>query len=168
MAITKIPAAGFSGKEGITGFDSWRLTANIAGTDADVSLTSNLARNNDSYFSKIGTGMTESSGVFTFPETGLYLIQFFPRINFDTSGDNCFARIELSTDNGSNFTNESFTLVSGASGQQESGFGQVIFNVTDTTNYKVRFTVGSLNTNNDIIGSADVNQTYMNFIRIGN
>tara|TARA_R100000388_G_scaffold91995_1_gene74491 strand:+ start:409 stop:960 length:552 start_codon:yes stop_codon:yes gene_type:complete len=153
--------------EGIKGFDSWRLTADVAGTDADVTLTSNLARNNDSYFSKIGTGMSESSGVFSFPQTGLYLVQFFCRIRFDTSGDNCFVRIELTSDNGSSFTNESFTLVSGATNEQESGFGQVAFNVTDTSTHKTKFTVGSLNTNNDIIGSADANQTYFNFIRIG-
>ena len=53
--------------------DMFRLTANQSGgTNADI--TANLERVDDASFSKIGTGMTESSGIFTFPSTGLYFV----------------------------------------------------------------------------------------------
>jgi hypothetical protein len=38
-------------------------------------IASNLERN-DTSFSYIGTGMSQSSGVFTFPSTGIYLVKY--------------------------------------------------------------------------------------------
>ena len=58
---------------GITEFDMWRITTTFA--DSAVPITSNWERV-DTTFDKIGTGMTESSGVFSFPSTGKYLITF--------------------------------------------------------------------------------------------
>ena len=52
---------------GIAGYDRWKLGTSFTG-DAQP-ITSNLSRTAHGEFSKIGTGMSESSGVFTFPET---------------------------------------------------------------------------------------------------
>ena len=65
FATVSIPAGG------ITNYDRWVLTSSISG-DA-MPITSNLARRtgvmkNCEY--PLGSGMTESSGVFTFPSTG--------------------------------------------------------------------------------------------------
>ena len=49
---------------GITMADQYRLTSSVTGNGI---LTSNLERPDSSGFAKIGTGMTESSGVFSFP-----------------------------------------------------------------------------------------------------
>ena len=59
---------------GITEADSWRLTTNFSGDATPIA--SNLER--DDYYGSglLGTGMTESSGVFTFPSTGIYLVVF--------------------------------------------------------------------------------------------
>ena len=38
-------------------------------------ITANLERSDDATTGTIGTGMTESSGIFTFPSTGIYRIQ---------------------------------------------------------------------------------------------
>src|SRR6056300_24241 len=57
---------------GITEADQWRLTANL-GTNGDI--TSNLERVDTTGFGYLGTGMTESSGVFSFPSTGIYKIE---------------------------------------------------------------------------------------------
>ena len=51
--------------------DQWRLSATIS--DNDTTLTG-WERPDDSSFGRIGTGMTESSGIFTFPSTGVYLV----------------------------------------------------------------------------------------------
>src|SRR5210317_166746 len=59
---------------GLSEADSWRLTAN---TTSQGDLTSNWERADDTVFGKLGTGMTQSSGVFTFPSTGLYFINVF-------------------------------------------------------------------------------------------
>ena len=57
-------------KNGITEADQFRLTANIT-SDVDP-ISSNLERVDNATFSKIGTGMSLSSGTFTFPTSGLY------------------------------------------------------------------------------------------------
>ena len=59
---------------GITEYDQWRIngTTNLVG-NGTTTLTSDFERN-DTDFDKIGTGMSESSGVFTFGATGVYQI----------------------------------------------------------------------------------------------
>ncbi len=55
--------------------DMWRLHTNItiaSGGTADI--TANLERVDTDGFGQLGTGMSESSGIFTFPSTGLYKI----------------------------------------------------------------------------------------------
>ena len=59
---------------GITEADQWRLTSNLTGSADPIS--ANLERADDPSFAKIGTGMTESSGVFTFPSTGIWRVEF--------------------------------------------------------------------------------------------
>ena len=63
--------SGFS--NGISEADQWRVTSNFTG-DANP-IATNWERN-DTNFDKIGTGMSESSGIFTFASTGIYKIEF--------------------------------------------------------------------------------------------
>ena len=58
----------------ITEVDQWRVTASFTTDDADP-IGANWERT-DTNFTKIGTGMTESSGVFTFPSTGIWRVDF--------------------------------------------------------------------------------------------
>ena len=82
IADDAVTAAKTSGV-GITEADMWRVSANFANSSngANEVLTSNWERA-DTDFAKIGTGLSESSGVFTFPSTGVYLVQvnayFYP------------------------------------------------------------------------------------------
>src|SRR5210317_2102216 len=60
--------------QGITMADQWRLTADIT---ADVNpISANLERVDNTGFGYIGSGMSVSSGTWTFPTTGLYLIKY--------------------------------------------------------------------------------------------
>jgi len=72
----------FATTNGITEADQWRLTANFNNDATPIS--SNLARDSSSYFSVMGTGMTESSGTFTFPSTGFYRV--CAGMKFDENG----------------------------------------------------------------------------------
>ncbi len=57
---------------GITEADQWRLTTDLTGDQEPIA--SNLERNDSTGFSLLGTGMTQSSGIFTFPSTGYWYI----------------------------------------------------------------------------------------------
>ena len=58
----------------ITGVDTWSLTADKT---TSATITSDLERVSDdnAEYGSIGTAMTESSGVFTFPSTGIWMVQ---------------------------------------------------------------------------------------------
>ena len=56
---------------GLTEVDHWQLTASVS-SDGDI--TSNLQRMVGDAVGYKGTGMTESSGIFSFPSTGIYQI----------------------------------------------------------------------------------------------
>ena len=90
-------ATGFGG---ITMADQWRLTTAFTGNAEPIS--SNLERN-DTAFDKIGTGMSESSGVFSFPSTGIYLVELNVVARAVSAGDIRYAggQIDVTTDNSS-------------------------------------------------------------------
>jgi hypothetical protein len=93
-------ASGATNNLGITMADQWRLTTTTnSGTDADV--TSNWERNDNTSYGSIGTGLTESSGIFSFPQTGIYLIYFVARIVNATSDDSAIFQLFTTVDNSS-------------------------------------------------------------------
>ena len=59
----------------ITMADQWRLNSVFANNGANV-INANWERVDNTYWSGIGSQMTESSGIFSFPTTGIYLIEF--------------------------------------------------------------------------------------------
>ena len=94
--IVGIATAGFSG--GITEFDMWYLTTNKSDNS---DMTANFLRNDRAgAAAQIGNGMSESSGIFTFPTTGKYLIITTAEFSINGS-DNCILDTEVTTNNSS-------------------------------------------------------------------
>jgi len=152
---------------GITEADEWRLTTSFTGDQAPIS--SNLERKDSADFSVLGTGMTESSGIFTFPSTGYWFVMFKLHIS-GGSIDNCTAKIVTTTDNFSTTINASNgTANPGNSGQGQNDTAQAfaLIDVTDTSNVKVRFDTSSVLAGNTVGGNTDESQTSMIFIRLG-
>ena len=159
---------------GITEYDRWNLTTTFTG-DA-FPITSNIARLTQDYNCAypLGTGMTQSSGVFTFPSTGWWKVTFAGHVqstNTNSSGsgyNNVF--ITATEDNGSNW---SFT-VEGHSGFHTGEFGQrtgfyasQVFDITDTSNDKVRFEFDTQNASHGkLVGSTAYNMTYFEFMKL--
>ena len=150
---------------GILEFDQWYLTSNK--TD-NTDISANLIRNNlTGAASPIGSGMTLSSGVFTFPSTGKYLV--IVQGIFSTNGsDNCEIGTKVTTDN------SSYTKVviasdgnNGSGTKQGSGTSFYFLDVTDTSQVKVKFTVDSLESGSNVQGSSSFLKSNFVFIRIG-
>jgi hypothetical protein len=155
--------------QGITEADMFRLTAGITGSGgASGDITSNLERV-DTYFDKIGTGMTNTSGVFTFPSTGIYLVRYTIFCIFKNTTENINFQIKYSSDNGSTYNDAAFSGVGTTSGW--TPFGQAtleaILDITDTSNDEVKFSYGSLSDTSQIYGATNNNQTCFTFIRLG-
>ena len=150
---------------GILEFDQWYLTSNK--TD-NSDITANLIRNDRTgAASPIGSGMTLSSGVFTFPSTGKYLV--IVAGIFSTNGaDNCEIGTKVTTNN------SSYTLVAiasdgnnGSGTKQSSGTSFYFLDVTDTSQVKVKFTVDSLGSGSNVQGNSSYLKSNFVFIRIG-
>ena len=54
--------------------DQWRLNADFGTNDAVIN--TGWERPDDPSYGRVGTGMTESSGIFTFPTTGVYPVSY--------------------------------------------------------------------------------------------
>jgi hypothetical protein len=157
--------SGFS--NGITMADQWRLTADLVGAGA-ADITSNLERVDDATFAKIGTGMTESSGIFTFPSTGLYLLSI--SVFFHSRGNDEFGTVKtnVSSDSGSSFSEIAHCQGGNANNNPVTHNTSIenFVNVTNTSNFQIKFSVSS-QTYNDVKGATDHNKTHFTFIRLG-
>ena len=154
---------------GITEADQWRLTSNhsFSGT---YFITSNWERD-DTNFSKIGTGLTESSGVFSFPSTGIYHIK--TNFYYKASGnDVTYAGGEIYTtpDNGTYTADtEGYQFIyNGMSGDTEHSVATIstIFDVTNvsTHKFKIRATISNTGL---LGGDTTINKTFITVIRLG-
>jgi len=151
---------------GITEADNWRLTAN---TTSNADITSNLERVDDNSFAKIGTGMTESSGIFSFATTGLYQIITTIKGNSTNNDDTFRIYVHASTNGGSSYDIIA-EVVLGTTSTTDVGTMATntnLVNVTNTTNVKVKFEASSLASGSTIEGHSDYNKTNFAFIRLG-
>ena len=150
---------------GITMADQWRLTADSSGNGA---INSNLERNDSTGFNYIGTGMTESSGVFSFPSTGIYYVHAKFNAQSDGSGgnDNNITGVMYVTTDNSNYTK-----VSEARGRVDNTHDTIIctsfIDVTNISNVKVYFNKENFNTGSVFSGNTSHNMTEFTFIRLG-
>ena len=151
-------------KVGITMADQWRLTADFTGNAEPI--TSNLERN-DTQFSVIGTGMTESSGIFSFPSTGIYLVRFYHFFQFkDGNALSRAFQIKYTSDN-SSYSSLAIGSRNGLDEGKDIRSVEAIIDVTDISNVKVQFTVEETSTNDVTFGNSTKNETFMTFIRLG-
>ena len=148
--------------------DMFRLTSPTSdGANADI--TANLERCDDASFSKIGTGMTESSGIFSFPRTGVYEVKVQALVDVRSGDGTAEVQTQVTTNN-SSYDITSVAVGgddSGSNGVQITGYGQCFVNVTDTSNVKVKFTTNSFGGSSHLEGSSDQNNTSFSFIRLG-
>ena len=152
--------------QGITEADVFRLTADISATNGDI--TSNLERADNSSFSKIGTGMSESSGIFTFPSTGLY--QIIVSGTFLINSSDLIAELLANVTINNSSYDDIFQVQSGYEGSNskyETNTNSGFVNVTDTSNVKIKFTTGSFAGSTLLKGDTNYNRTSFTFIRLG-
>ncbi len=154
---------------GITEADQWRITAS-SNANTTGYVTSNWERNDTTGFGRIGTGLTESSGAFSFPSTGIYLINYFAQ--FSLHGDDIFADLRLyTTVNDSDYTLQT-RAVAGIAANTDSVSGSAsssfFFDVTDTSNCKFKFYTDSMNGSTSLLrGDTSYNYTGFTSLRLG-
>jgi len=153
---------------GITEADQWRLTSPFY-TNTDP-ISANLERIDDPSAGQLGSGMSVSSGIFSFPSTGIYLVQARCSITNTTGSESVIYLITHATlDNGSNWDEVTRTRASGTNTSYNSYTTNsfVLIDVTDTSNVKVKFSTDSHDSGTAMNGVTDRNETGFLFIRLG-
>ena len=154
----------------VTVYDTWIYTATTNVYAAGNYLTSNWSRFGDN----IGSAMTQSSGVFSFPSTGFYRVTFTCNFFERNSPDNiAYIYIQTTTDN--NATAYVTRVASLQNITDRSGdtyttcHAHCLFDVTNTTTHKVRFFCGSDDSGDlRIAGAPTYQQVYATFQKVGN
>ena len=160
--------SGFVNGGGVTEADLWRLSSSL-NSNADP-ISSNLERVDDASFQKIGTGMSVSSGYWSFPTTGLY--EVIATGSFDVYGDdNVSLNIHVTLNNSSYDHVANAWGGNATSGADGTNTGTTIayVNVTDVSNVKVKFTTSGMAGGSATIlkGGTDDCLTTFKFIRVG-
>jgi hypothetical protein len=152
---------------GLAEADQFRLSASIsAGTNADI--TANLERIDTTGSPKVGTGMSESSGVFTFPSTGIYLVNVHCVFSSDANDAMAYVNTRY-TANNSSYVDGAYAVAANKSGSAEnqSGCSSLMVDVTDTSNVKIKFATASMGSGTALSGNTDVNYTTFTFLKLG-
>ena len=154
---------------GITMADQWRITSSFAG-DANP-IASNWERN-DTDFAQIGTGLTESSGIFTFPSTGIYRVDFQHIGTTENNNPSQYneAHIRVTTNNSSynsRATTSSLGITTNGTNGQFSSYCSCIVDVTNTSNVKIATYVEVADNGTSTIGGTDRQFTGITVIRLG-
>jgi len=167
--IVGVCTAGFErtgGFGGITMCDQWRITSSLSASNSYLTANWERTDNPSSDILLSGGGMTESSGVFTFPSTGIYLILATTRGNRSSNVSYAGIQIEPTTNN-SSYTNmaDGFDSVSNNNYYFHAS-AQLIFDVSDTSTHKMKIKVAADGDTN-FSGDSTVQMTGATFIRLG-
>ena len=182
IANSAVTTAKSSGLGGLNMVDIWDLNhvaSMSSGTIIYLGKTSTYsgglaAWTRATWNGTVGSAMSVSDEVFTFPATGIYEIQYTLQTWHQGNAQSgyIFARIYTTTDNGSNWYNRS---ADGTNQIARSGTvynhnrAAYIFDVTDTSTHKVKFAAQSeagVTVNGD--ASSDNNlYTYVVFKKLG-
>ena len=175
IANSAVTTAKSSGLSGLNMVDVWDLNGVIGmGNDTETTITTKWSRADD-YNGIIGSAMTvdNSTGIFTFPSTGIYSVLFHLTLynNHNSVGRYAFARIKATTNDSAYATRSQ----AGGNSVANSGYvyqslrAQYIFDVANTSTHKLYFTAvhdAPATINGD--ASADSNlHTYAMFMRLG-
>jgi len=157
---------------GITVADQWRLNTNLTPSSTSVEvITANLEQVDTSGQGTLGSAMTQSSGVFTFPSTGIWLVRASIQFQNDGSTTRYLQNYIQITTNNSDFTTVTETTVhiNGSGSTYAQNPAQTLIDVTDTSNVKVKFAFAVADTGGSmkLYASSTTNRTYFTFIRLG-
>ena len=159
---------------GLSMADNWRWTTEFtqSNTTSYLTTTSSWERPDSKLgigANPLGTGMTQSGGIFSFPSTGYYLIHFMTSSKVDNDSCEIFTFIQA-TENNSAYSNVAEALDT-IQNQCTPNYNTVNVNylarVTDTSNHKVHFRVQNSGISVTWKGDSAINRIAATFLKVG-
>jgi hypothetical protein len=158
-AAMSIDSSGIVNLSNTVMYDTYRLTSDFT---SDGTMTA-WEKPDDPLCVSVGDSMSVSSGIFTFPRTGVYRVAFYAMI--DNAASDGLTAVELQ----GTVDNSSYELIvyvrEGGSSDADFGtlYGEAVINISDVSNRKVKLVASSVGTGSHINGHTDENQTYISF-----
>ena len=148
---------------GITMVDQWRITSDNNKTNDQV-IDTNWERT-DTFFAQIGTGMSEASGIFTFPQTGIYLV--LAQLQMNGSASYAGVSVEVSTDSGGSYGGFTYGYqnMSTVGGYHHLGL-HGICDIANVSTHRLRMLAVN-NNSTQYSGNTNNYRCGMTFIRLG-
>ena len=155
---------------GITMVDNWYINSSMSVPSGEYTITANWERGTSDQFGRIGSAMTQSSGVFTFPSTGIYYCCINGGFVRGTGYRRYIGWTIKTTTNNSSYTHAviNYDSISGETNQNISAAvsATCVFDVTNTSTHKMTFQTDASDSGASITG---VSGRYANvlFMRLG-
>ena len=163
-AFEDVPAGG------ITQADHWRTNTDVSGNQLPLTNLEQVDSYGFGSGSEIGSGMSQSSGVFTFPATGIWLIIAQLSVYSDNHSQKNNMQIQYTSDNGSNWVTNA-NMAQGIYDQGSDSYGavscSVLLDITNVSNDKVKFNFSAGQGGETCQGHTVYNHTHFVFIRLG-
>jgi len=154
---------------GITHASQWRMSSDVTGGVYPIS--ANLEKVDTDGYSSIGSDMTVSSGLWTFPTTGKWLIRGHADVYFNGDSRHQHFSIYTTTDNSNyNLASTAYMSIKQAESNATQNSCEVdfFFDVTNTTNCKCLFAFENLtNSGVTLAGGSSASYTWFTFLRLG-
>jgi hypothetical protein len=167
-----IPAGGtFVNSGTATGFGSgnlyasqWRMTTDFTSDKTPITLNWEAVDSPLGYGNK-GAAMTQALGIFTFPATGIWLIDY--NLMFSPSASATGVMSIYTTHNDATYAIASEAAQTGYY-LSDSMSCSYIMNVSSTSTHKVRFHIvwSTAQVSQTTRGNADINETFVTFTRL--
>ena len=173
MALTKVRTAGINNISTHLLAQQFRLASNQTGSASTGTVLTNWEEV-DTDYQAIGSVWSQSSGVFSCSQTGVYLCTWVLVVNGTTSGDRYDPNIQISTDSASNYYIRSLawghTDVDNDGAIDGTLTQSFLFDVSNTTTFRLRYRESAsndLNNGTTIVGNTNYTATSIAFLRVG-
>ena len=164
LTATTAGAASWTTVGGLTNASTWRLVTDFTG---DASPITNWEEADTDGAARVGAAMTHSSGVFTFPNTGIWEIIFVYQGRSSGTALYNYAYIKTTVNNSSYLTATRTSNAQSGGSADACSVSHFIFDVTNTTTHKVRFDIDVATAGNTTQGDTDHNVTHVVFKQLG-
>ena len=152
---------------GITMADQWRINSASTLSNGQF-VTANWEQVDTDGYGTIGSAMTQSSGVFTFPSTGIYLI-IGKMVSYMDAARLYVGHGIYTTTNDSSYTQAADAYNGIYAGYAwSSTTTHFIFDVTSTSTHKIKMGIWTASSANTIVnGGTSSTETGITFVRLG-
>lgn len=164
MPISKVSDATDSAQE-------FRIAADKVGSGTQPTVLTGWEEN-DTDYQAINSYWSESSGVFSCSQTGIYMTCWTFVVSGTNANDAFDPAIQISTDSGSNYTTRAQCWEYVGTSDYAATIGNTLmFKVSDTSTFRLRFmesVTNNISTGTTIKGSSTASLTNIVFVRLGN